>query len=401
MSAGESTQTTRMQLRLLGRFAVTIVRNGASPHVVDVSGKLRRALLGYLAMQPGFAETRERLATLLWGDSPDNQARQSLRHCVLDLRRDFEAVGLEPLIIERDTIALDADLVSSDANEFLVLARSDVPADCEAAAAVYSGAFLDGVDLDVEPFDQWRRGERVRLEQTAAQLFEREARRFAAAGDGPQALRAAERLVAIDPLREPAQRLLLQLFASFRGRDAALARAESFAALVASELGVQVEPETAALVERIQDKSLLETDGIWRRAGALRLDQPPSSHEFAGWRGSRFGWGNAAALLFAASAILLWFYSWPRQPSVAVDPSWQPPALQPGISAAKRELAAQGISPLVVLPFASDAGAGPSGERVAERITNDLIGELSQVSALRSSHGSRRSSITAKSSISR
>lgn len=202
MSTGESTQSTRMRLRLLGRVAVTIACAGAPPDVIDVSGKLRRALLGYLAMRPGFAETRERLATLLWGDSPDKQARQSLRQCLLDLRRDFLAAGVKPLKIDRDTIALDAGLVSSDAHEFLALARSDVAAERERAAALYDGVFLDGVDLDVDPFDQWLRDERARIEQAAAQLFEYEAVRHAAAGDGPQALRAAERLVGCD--RPPA-----------------------------------------------------------------------------------------------------------------------------------------------------------------------------------------------------
>jgi len=372
-----------MRLRLLGRFAVTVEREGAPPDVIDVAGKLRRALLGYLAMQPGFAETRERLATLLWGDSPDKQARQSLRQCLLDLRRDFQDIGLEPLKIDRDTIALDADLVNSDAREFLDLARSDAADERERAAALHAGIFLDGVDLDVEPFDQWLRDERVRIEQAAGELFEHEAARHAAAGDGPQALRAAERLVAIDPFREASQRLLLRLIASYRGRDAALAQAETFAALIKREFGAQVEAETAALVGQIRDNAVQETSGKPQRA-APDWPEPLSVPAAAAIRRpSRAAWANAAVLGFAALAIAISIYPRSHSSGVPADPSWQPPALQPGVSAAKRELAAEGISPLVVLPFASDAGAGRSGERAAERVTNDLIAELSRVPALR------------------
>jgi hypothetical protein len=93
----------RLRLRFLGRFAAEVDAEPARS--VEISGKLRRALLAYVAMQPSLAETRERLASLLWGESPDRQARQNLRQCLLDLRRDFEAVGLDPLRGDRTTIA--------------------------------------------------------------------------------------------------------------------------------------------------------------------------------------------------------------------------------------------------------------------------------------------------------
>lgn len=141
-----------------------------------------------------------------------------------------------------------------------------------------------------------------------------------------------------------------------------------------------------------------ETKGILSRAGAARLELPSTPQATTVRQPSRAGWANAAVLAFATLAAAIWIYSRPHQPSLAADPSWQPPALQPGISAAKRELAAEGISPLVVLPFASDAGAGRSVERAAERVTNDLIAELSRVPRCGSSRGLHRSSIATRSS---
>src|SRR5262245_59263734 len=119
----ESPAAPRMHLRLLGRFAATIA--GEPPRLLQISGPRHRALLAYLAMHPAYTDTRERVATLLWGDRPDKFARQSLRQCLLILRKEFELAGSNPLVIERDAIGLDPNLVSVDARELLVLAASD------------------------------------------------------------------------------------------------------------------------------------------------------------------------------------------------------------------------------------------------------------------------------------
>src|SRR4029077_18422544 len=46
-----------------------------------------RALLGFLAAQGGQAVSRERLADLLWPYQGSEQARHSLRNCLLELRK--------------------------------------------------------------------------------------------------------------------------------------------------------------------------------------------------------------------------------------------------------------------------------------------------------------------------
>jgi len=61
----------RLRLRLLGRFAAST--EGALPQMVQISAPRHRALLAYLAMQPTYTETRERLATLLWGEPDQNR----------------------------------------------------------------------------------------------------------------------------------------------------------------------------------------------------------------------------------------------------------------------------------------------------------------------------------------
>jgi hypothetical protein len=61
------------QLRLLGGFSL---HGSARFHdVIGVSSKKGRALLAYVAMQEQMRAGRERLASLLWPDQVDRQAR--------------------------------------------------------------------------------------------------------------------------------------------------------------------------------------------------------------------------------------------------------------------------------------------------------------------------------------
>src|SRR5215475_1263396 len=119
-----------VRLQLLGRFAVRM-----GEQTFAIPSRRRRALIGYLAMQPGFSETRERLATLLWGDAPDRQARQSLRQALASLRSDLEPLGIELLRGDRDIIGLNPDTIAVDALELFALADAEDMGEPERAAA--------------------------------------------------------------------------------------------------------------------------------------------------------------------------------------------------------------------------------------------------------------------------
>jgi DNA-binding SARP family transcriptional activator len=133
----------RIRLGLLGRFAART--DDEVSRLVSISPPRHRGLLAYLAMRPDHTETRERLAALLWGDRPDRQARQSLRQCLLDLRKELEPVGIDVLKVDRETVALDGERIVVDAREFLALANSNDPALLGGAVALYGGEFLDSL----------------------------------------------------------------------------------------------------------------------------------------------------------------------------------------------------------------------------------------------------------------
>src|SRR5215475_10533947 len=113
---------SNIMLRLLGAFAIEA--NVERPAAPTIRSRKARALLAYLAMKPDWRAGREELATLLWGDTTDAQARHSLRQCLVSLRQDLHRVAPELLDIDRETIELRAAGLTVDARELVSLAAS-------------------------------------------------------------------------------------------------------------------------------------------------------------------------------------------------------------------------------------------------------------------------------------
>ncbi len=74
--------SARLSIRLLGTFDV--LDSIGCP--ITIRSRKARLLLVYLAAHPGKRLNREQLATLLWSDRGDRQARASLRQALLTLR---------------------------------------------------------------------------------------------------------------------------------------------------------------------------------------------------------------------------------------------------------------------------------------------------------------------------
>lgn len=83
-----------LRLKLLGGFRAEL------DAVAVPLPRKAQALLAFLALSPDRPQPRTKLATLLWGESPEEQARSSLRQTLFLLRR--------PLL-ERDPALLILD----------------------------------------------------------------------------------------------------------------------------------------------------------------------------------------------------------------------------------------------------------------------------------------------------
>ena len=219
-------------LNILGPFQLW---RGGEP--VLIGAKKNRALLAVLALSPGLSTSRERLAGLLWGDRQDEQARSSLRQSLALLRKDLGGAEDAILLSRDDAVGLRPGAVWIDVLEFQRLGKSDDIIALRQAAALCRGEFLADHGGRDNGFENWLSFERARLKQESVKVFDR----LAANETGPEALFAAQRLVALDPLREASHRRVMEaLFAlGDRGFGAAPVRGPQAPAQVGTRCGAR------------------------------------------------------------------------------------------------------------------------------------------------------------------
>ena len=238
----------KLSIRLFGRLKVW---DGAGGEV-KLSGRKPRALLAYLALNAGEAQPRDRLATLLWGDRFEEQARQSLRQCISKLRKTLGDAEPGILLTNGDDVGLNADATDIDAGNFVRLAAEGTADTLATAAGLYGGGLIEGLDVKEAAFEDWIGAERARFNDLACEVLAKLSHHQATAGDTGAAIETARRLVALDPLREEAHRALMRLYVQTGRRAQALKQFQVCAEGLRRDLGAEPEAETARLYAEIQ-----------------------------------------------------------------------------------------------------------------------------------------------------
>lgn len=211
-------------------------------------------MLAYLALNSDRRHTREKLATLLWGDRFEEQGRQSLRQCLRTVRKALGDEYASFMVSEGDHLALDPGGVEVDAHTFEQLAGTNERESLEQALALYRGDLLEGLNVKSEPFEEWLRDERIRLRQCAHDTLERLATLYGEAGDPEAAIATAQRLLALDPVRESVHRMLMRLYEGTGRRSAALQQYQTCGDALRRELDVEPDPETVRLFSEIRTR---------------------------------------------------------------------------------------------------------------------------------------------------
>ncbi|GGL88067.1 hypothetical protein GCM10010840_27640 [Deinococcus aerolatus] len=189
--------------------------------------------------------SRSRLAGLLWPDSRESLARNSL---VQLMRRWRRTVG-ENLVEGGDTVSLTG-AVSVDATEVFdaYLAGQD-----EALGAL-QGALLEPYAYsDLPEFDEWLRGERDRWHEARRGALTRLCDRDTDRAAYNDALGWAERLLALTPASEEAFLRVMKLQYLLGDRDRALATYHRCEAALRREHHVAPLPATLALARLVQE----------------------------------------------------------------------------------------------------------------------------------------------------
>lgn len=237
----EANGQAHLELRLLGGFQITAPRSAE----IDITGQKSCGLLAIVALAQGGPVSRDRLAGLLWSNSDNNAARNSLRQTVTLLKRGLGSLGDEVLDCSRGMIGLRNGHVWTDVAAFEASVRAG---QLDRAVDLYSGPFLNGVYVRDPAFEDWSATERRRLARMHADALES----LVQAESGSRRVHFARKLVEADPLRESAHHLLIEALDQIGERDEALRQVRAVEEILRTELGIGLSPETLSLKQTLQ-----------------------------------------------------------------------------------------------------------------------------------------------------
>ncbi|HEU0202533.1 MAG TPA: BTAD domain-containing putative transcriptional regulator, partial [Burkholderiaceae bacterium] len=239
---------TRLTIRLFGGLHVF----GPAQRPLPVSAKKVQALLAYLALHAGRPQPRGKLATLLWSDSSEAQARASLRQALLVLRKALSLGDHELVSGPGETVELSTGCTEVDAVTFERLLEDGSTAALEQATQLYIGELLEALETREPPFDDWLAARRQHLRERARAALEQLLARHTEAGHLERAVEVALRLLALDPLQEAVHRSLMQLYARQGRAASALRQFQLCRDVLARELGTQPQALTIELRDAIE-----------------------------------------------------------------------------------------------------------------------------------------------------
>ena len=245
-------------LRLFGSFELSVLPGGK--RVISL-GKRERVLLAYLTLSPKYRQPRRKLATLLWGDATDETALDNLRSCIWNLRRALGDAEHRVVASEGEDIVLDAAAFEVDALAFRLLAGQSGRSELEGAAVQYAGEFLDGLGIDSEEFESWRRTEVSRHRNQAIDVLTRLMTQLSECGETERAIATGERILQLEPLHEAALRRLMRLYGESGRRGAAMQLYRTFADALRTDLNAQPEAETRLVFAEISRGGEKRTSG--------------------------------------------------------------------------------------------------------------------------------------------
>lgn len=244
-------QAGELSFGLLGDFR--IFRRDAP---VPLRGRKARGLLAYLAAQPDPVVGRERAADLLWSDRGTEQARNSLRQSLAEIRAAMP--DCEDIVVDRDRIRLARAPPRTDIGAILTAAEAGDAGALAERIARAGDTFLADLSGLSPAFDEWLQVERVGQSERLVDAV------LAGCGAMISAARPADiqtilrGLDRIDPWNEAVARLGLE--ADFAAGDMASLhrRYRRLEDVLKREFGVLPSEETRSLFGRLSQSAPAE-----------------------------------------------------------------------------------------------------------------------------------------------
>jgi DNA-binding SARP family transcriptional activator len=238
--------TPRARLSLLGGFSLVV---DGRPVALRVHAQ---RVLAYLSLADPDHPDRPRagLAEHLWGDVPGERAHASLRTALWRIRQASEGL----VRVSRETVGLD-ERVEVDVRDGAAQARRLL---ADGADLRPSDDDIGGLRGDLLPGweEDWLLLERERIRQTQIHALEALARRRCELGRHLEAIEAALAAIALEPLRESAHEVLIDVFLAEGNPAQARQQFDRYASLLRLELALT---PSAGLVRRVAAASPART----------------------------------------------------------------------------------------------------------------------------------------------
>ena len=157
-----------------------------------------------------------------------------------------------------EVVSLNAAAVLCDVGRFEALVREGSRDALSAAADLYRGRLIDDVTIGEEGWNEWLTGERERLLELALGAMVGLGEQELAAGRAEHALKAGQRAIALNNMREDAHRLIVQALAATGRKAEALKHYQDLVALLKHELNTEPDAATRSLVAELRAHRAVE-----------------------------------------------------------------------------------------------------------------------------------------------
>jgi DNA-binding SARP family transcriptional activator len=221
-----------------------------------------RRVVAFVALRG--RSSRAEVAGTLWPEVSDSKAQACLRTALWRLRQ----LSVQPLVTGDETLRVD-ESVDVDVNTLITAIRRVInDGECGADQGLLPTLAAMG-ELLPGWYDDWVLLGRERLRQLQLHALELTAQQLTCTGRYAEAIEAAMAAVRLEPLRESATRVLIEVHLAEGNVVEAIRRLEFFERSLAAELGVEPSAELVDLVRSRQVRVRPRTNV----ADIPRLDQ--------------------------------------------------------------------------------------------------------------------------------
>lgn len=261
-----------LSVYLFGQFKIL-----ANNTPINLQSRPAQSLLAYLSLTAGTNHRREMLASMLWPDTTDSNARSYLRQALWRIRKAFEECDLPCVDYLHITDLCVMFNPNSDywldANMILLPTKEQSTQQMVEHLQHYKGELLPGF------YDEWISPERERFQAMYHQKMSLLLDRLTAAEAWADTIKWGEQWIKLGYAPEPAFRALMRAYANFGDRGMINATYQRCEKALEQELSLAPSPETQELYQHLCHEGTSPND--FESARVIN-SPPPEADIFSG-----------------------------------------------------------------------------------------------------------------------